>query len=136
MRKIISLSFLPAMVLILAASCTKQSADHGILIVPPETLTLKVAPNEAGAINLPDAGTLNISRQASHFLVSETFLNNENNNPAYKYTPTKDFTGTDEVVLLSTKTLYASNNGGSCQGGNNGSTTQNKYIIIKITVGN
>jgi hypothetical protein len=136
MRKMISLFLLPAMVLIFAASCTKQ--DDGILSVPTETLTLKVLPNETGAINLPDAGTLNISRQASHFLISETFLNNEDNNPAYKYTPAKDFTGTDEVVLLSAKTIYGSNNGGSCQGGNNGSTTStlNKYISIKITVGN
>ena len=135
MRKI---SFLSVMILLLAASCTKESLDNKVVAEPDEIITMKIAPNESGIINLFDASDVKINRQSSHFLVSEIFRNSEDGNLTYKYVPVKDYSGNDEVVLFSSRTIYSSNITGSCRGGDNGSTATilNKYITVKITVGN
>ena len=101
-------------------------------------MTLKVAPNGSGIINLFDANDAKINRQPVHSLVSEIFRNNEDGNLSYKYTPAKDYSGTDEVVLFSTGTIYSSDNTGGCRPGSNETTSTilNKYITVKITVDN
>jgi hypothetical protein len=140
MRKIILFPLFLLGVLIVSPSCKKESHDKMVLSVPDETVNVKIAPNQSYKMDLADAGTVIISRQATHFLVSEAGVNNESNTLAYKYIPATDFTGNDEVVLLSTKTVtgnYANNSGG-CSGGNNGAASfvSNKYIRLIITVSN
>jgi hypothetical protein len=134
MRKI---SFLAVMIL-LVTSCAKESLNNKVVSEPDEIVTLKVAPNESGTISLFDASDAKIDRQPTHSLVSEIFRNNEDGNLTYKYTPAKDYSGTDEVVLFSTRTIYSSDNTGSCRPGSNETTSTilNQYITVKITVGN
>jgi hypothetical protein len=90
-------------------------------------------------MDLSNAGTVSILRQAIHFSVSETIVNNENGSQVYKYIPAKDFTGNDEVLLLSNKSeeSHSVSNSGGC--GNSSAYTTSigtKYTTIKITVGN
>ena len=95
-------------------------------------------------MDLTSAGTVSISKQAIHFLVSEAGVNNETGTPVYKYIPATDFTGNDEVVLASTETVtnYSANNSGGCHARNNdaattaSTSTVSKNITLKITVDN
>jgi hypothetical protein len=140
MRKInLLLLFLPG-VLVFYPSCKKESHDIMVISTPDETISVKIASNQPYQMDLTDAGIVSISKQAIHFLVSETMVNNETGAPVYKYVPATDFTGNDEIVLLSTKTVadYSTSTGGTCPGGPTGYTTSTsiKHIRLKITVGN
>jgi hypothetical protein len=140
MRKLTLLPFFLLGVMVFSLSCKKESHDMIPLSAPGETLNVKIAPNQSYQLDLADAGTVSISRQAIHFLVSDATANNENGALVYKYIPATDFTGNDEVVLLATKTVvnYTTSNNGGCPASGNGYTTSvtNKSISLKITVGN
>jgi hypothetical protein len=140
MRKINLLLLLVPGLLVFYPSCKKESYDIMVISPPYETISVKIAPNQPYQMDLADAGTVSISRQAVHFLVSETIVNKETGTPVYKYVPATDFTGNDDIVLLSTKTFanYSTSTGGTCPGGPTGYTTStsDKYIRLKITVGN
>jgi len=109
-----------------------------VTVTDGETITVKIAPNQPYQMDLTGAGTISVIRQAIHFSVSETIVNSENGTQVYKYIPAKDFTGNDEVELISNKTEQdhsASNSGGSC-GSSNSYTTSigTKYTTINIVV--
>ena len=140
MRKINLLLLLVPGLLVFYPSCKKESHDITVISTPYETINVKIALNQPYEMDLADAGTVSISRQAVHFLVSETIVNKETGTPVYKYVPATGFSGNDEIVLLSTKTFanYSTSTGGICPGGPTGYTTStsDKYIRLKITVGN
>src|SRR5258705_13850794 len=128
MRKHTLLMFFLLIVSIFFLSCSKKDAsDNTVMSVPDETIRVKIAPNQSYQLDLSNAGTVSISRQAIHFSVSETMVNNENGIPFYKYIPVTDFTGNDEVVLLSTKT-EANNPSGNSAGCPGSSNTNNTSI--------
>jgi hypothetical protein len=142
MRKIILLPFFFQGGGVFLTSCKKESHDNMGPATTDETINVKVAQNQLFQINMVNAGSVTITRQASHSAISEVGVNNETGALVYKYIPAKDFTGSDELVLLSSKTEtnYSPNNGGGgCQNANNGNTgsyTKHTYTTLKITVGN
>ena len=101
MRKLILLPAFLITVCIFFSSCKKDHPYDRAVSDAGETMHVKIAPNQSYQLDFSGAN-LTISRQAIHFLVSETSLKNENGGLVYKYIPAKDFTGSDEVVFLST----------------------------------
>lgn len=144
MKKTILLPFFLLAALVFLSSCKKESVSNTAAPTPDETINVKITPNQSYQMDLTNAGTVSISRQAIHFLLSEARLNSETGAPVYKYVPATDFTGNDEVVLVSTKTVTnysASSNSGGCHNANDGSATTttstlSKNITLKITVDN
>ena len=140
MRKLILLPVLFTGMIIFSFSCKKQSHDILVTSAAGETINVRIAPNQSYQMDLTNAGTVSISKQAIHFSVSETIVNNENGTQIYKYIPATDFTGNDEVVLLSNKTddNHSVTNSGGCPGSSNAYTTSigTKYTTIKIMVSN
>lgn len=137
--------FLPLLFLIaiatLAPSCKKDSLDKRVnLSTSSETLNIKISPNQSYIISLTEASAASISKQASHYSISETRINSEDGVPVYSYIPAKDFMGADEVVLSSTIKLSNSFTqiSGGCPGSGNSNpaATMIKYTTVKITVGN
>jgi hypothetical protein len=140
MRRLILFPLFSLGWLVFFSSCKKDPPDTMVISTPDQTINVKIAPNQSYQMDLTNAGTVSISRQAIHFIVSEAIVNNENGIPVYKYIPATDFTGNDEVVLLSTIPVvnYSAGNSGGCPGSNNTYSTSvsTKYIRLKITVGN
>ena len=140
MRKLILFPILFTGMIMFSFSCKKESRDLPVTDTDGETINVRIAPNQSYQMDLTNAGTVSISKQAIHFSVSEAIANNETGTQVYKYIPAKDFTGNDEVVLLSNKTEenHSVNNSGGCPGSSNAFTTSigTKYTTIKIMVGN
>jgi hypothetical protein len=140
MRKVILFPLFSMGWLVFFSSCKKDLQDTMVISTSDQTINVKIAPNQLYQTELTNAGTISISRQATHFIVSEAIMNNENGIPVYKYIPATDFTGIDEVELLSSISVvnYSASSGGGCPGSNSASTTSfnTKYIRLRITVGN
>jgi hypothetical protein len=140
MRKLILLLLSLPGVIVFSFSCKKESRDIPVTSTAGETITVRIAPNQSYQMDLTNAGTISISKQAIHFSISEAIVNNENGTQVYKYIPAKDFTGNDEVILLSNKTEenHSVTNSGGCPGRSNAYTTsiETKYTTIKIMVSN
>ncbi len=139
MRKLILLPILLAGMIVFSLSCKKESRDNLVPSATGETFNVRIAPNQSYEMDLSNAGTVSIIKQASHFSVSETIVNSENGGQVYKYIPAKDFTGTDEVFLMANKSeeSHSVSNSGGC-GSSSAYTTSigTKYTTIKITVDN
>jgi len=138
MRKLILLPILFAGMIVFSLSCKKESGDS---LVPPsvdETFNVRIAPNQSYEMDLSNAGTVSIVKQATHFSVSETIVNSESGGQVYKYIPAKDFTGTDEVLLMATKSAesHSVNNSGCGNSSAYAASIGTKYTTIKITVDN
>jgi hypothetical protein len=131
MRQIIYAPVLLFSLLLLVQSCTKQSRDEKTYT--PEIVNATVSVNNPYTLNLNDLGSVSISKQAVHYAVSQT----ENEGVfVYKYIPKAEYSGTDEVELLVSKTTY-SNGGGGCNNAGGGGSYANTYtskILIKFNV--
>jgi len=121
--------------LVLAQSCTKQSQDN--FVTPAQAANVVNATVSSGQTYIFNAGypgTMNISRQASHYQVSETTVD-ESSAVIYKYIPAKGYQGADEVTLTQNVNSSGGNNGG-CSENHSGTTVSSSTTIIKITVAN
>ncbi len=133
---------LTMLLLVLFSSCKKETAGvrNNIPSSSQETINVKISSNQSYEIILAEAMSASISKQASHFSVSETHVNSETGMPVYSYIPAVNFTGTDEVILSSTVkySSIANSIGSGCpSSGNAGNTgTFIQYTTLKITVGN
>ena len=142
MKKSYSILLFAMVLLILSSSCKKESATirNNTSTTAQETISVKISSNQSYEIILAEAVSASISKQASHFSVSETHLNSETGMPVYSYIPAANFTGTDEVILSSTMkySSIANSIGSGCpSSGNAGNTgTFIQYTTLKITVGN
>jgi hypothetical protein len=140
-KQILPLLVIAAM-MVFFVSCKKESIQNTIAQSTDQVINVKISTNQSYQVNMSDASNLSISRQAGHFLTSEALIDAESGIAIYKYKPAADFTGTDEVLLLSTKTVttYSAGSSSGCPSqGNGGSTnssvTTTKYVTIKIAVG-
>ena len=139
MRKI---CFLPMLLLVLMVSflsCKKESINTLSTANPGETIAVKITPNQSYILNQPDASNLSISRQASHFSVSEALANTETGGFSYKYIPAADYTGVDEISLVSSKTItnYSTSGQSGCgSGSSDNKTSGTSFITLKITIAN
>lgn len=137
MRKQVLLPILAIMVVSL--SCKKESMRSPDVQNPDQVITVKISPNQTYQIN--DAGTLSIRKQPDHYITSEANTNSESGLSVYKYQPTADFKGSDEVMLTSVKvvTAYGPGETSSCSssgGSSNSTSVVTTNITIKITVDN
>lgn len=139
MRKILCSTVV--LLALFVSSCKKERVDRVAAMQPDETIAVKLAANQAYNLDLSNAGSVSVIKQASHFLISETAINNVKGGSVYTYIPAKDFKGKDEVVFLSTKTAVNTNSiiAGGCIGGgehyDNSVSAVSKHIIVKIDVG-
>jgi len=139
MRKIFILSMLLLVLMVSFLSCKKESIDVLSPAGTGETISVQLTPSQSYVLNQPDASNLSISRQASHFSVSEAVANIETGGFSYKYIPVAGYTGTDEISLLSsaTTTNYShSSEGVGCGSGSSESKTSSRLITLKISIGN
>ncbi len=131
---------LPTLLIVVMAlfvSCKKESVKPAPVIPTIEVVNVKIAPNQSYQADITDATKISIAKQATHFSVSETLASGEKGAPVYKYLPATDFTGTDEVTLVSSKVEVSYFSGG-CSTDNSAdhATVTTKYITLKITVAN
>lgn len=120
-------------------SCKKDIGIDNSPSTPDETINVRIAANQSYSLDLGNTINVSITRQASHFLLSETLINNETGNRIYNYIPSDGFAGNDEVVLLAApaSTNSVSENNSGCPSRNESApSTSIKYISLKITVGN
>jgi hypothetical protein len=133
MKKLFTFTIVLCSLLLLAASCRKQSPQPATAEL---VINATVAPGQTYTYTPPSSGTLSINRQAAHFEMSEVGTENNNSSIVYQYAPAKGYKGPDEVSLKFGTTVSYSGGGGGCNRGGN----QNSYssvtstIIIKITV--
>jgi hypothetical protein len=120
---------------VLLQSCTKQAQDTFTAPVQPaQVITATIAPGQTYIYNAGLTGTMNISRQAMHYLISEATVDSKNGALIYTYVPAVGYKGTDEVTLVHSTTTSSYNYSG-CQGSHNGPMTTNNVIIIKMNIG-
>jgi hypothetical protein len=137
MKKLIALSVTACSLLLLATSCSKQhpSDFDNRQQPPPQIINATVSVTSPYTLNISTLGTVNISKQATHFATSQTGIDAKDGILVYKYIPESGFAGTDEVELTSTTTTYH-NGGGGCRGGSGNTSSYTSAIIIKFTVTN
>jgi hypothetical protein len=138
MRK---LYFFPVWVLsslVLLSSCSKKAASDAVAPMNPSVVNVNIGANVSYQLPLDNSGVVSISKQASHYQVSHTTLDNKSGMMVYEYVPATDFQGTDEVVLSKTSTSVVT--GSECAN-NHSSNSQStvtitSYTLIKINVSN
>ena len=139
MRKI---HFLPMLLLVLMVSflsCKKESIDVLSPAGTGETISVQLTPSQSYVLNQPDASNLSISRQASHFSVSEAVANIETGGFSYRYVPAAGYTGVDEISLISSRVIinYSSSNESGCgSGSSDNKTSGTSFVTLKITIAN
>ena len=140
MKKTITYSTVLFCILILLLSCSKNSKDNlsqSTPAMPDRIINAKVAPGQTYSLSVANSGDVSIYKQAAHYLVSETGIDEKNGSIIYKYSPASGFTGTDEVLLLhSTEILTSNNNGCNYGNGTDHISSQTTSIAVKITVAN
>ncbi len=113
-------------------SCSKESATEMIAETPPANIinaTISLNKNYQLTFN---SAEVNISKQASHFKISQVESGAENGSLVYKYAPSPDFIGFDEVVLSITKAVTGRN--GGCNDNRNSNTDNISYSTSYTTV--
>ena len=113
-------------------SCSKESASEMVQATPPANIiNATIALNKTYQLTF-NSGDVNISKQASHFKVSQVEPGAENGSLVYKYAPAADYLGADEVVLSITQS-YKTENGG-CNTNRNSDTYNTSYSTSYTTV--
>ena len=92
MRKLFLFSAVLLGAIIVFPSCSKQSSSAAITPMSTNIINATVAPNAAYELSLDNSAnaTISISKQASHFMVSQTELNSKSGFTVYKYVPAAD----------------------------------------------
>ena len=125
---------------LLFPSCSKQTGNE--LIVPvspdisPNIIEARIPPNQSFLINLNSVNG-SIVKQALHFLVSKTELDEKSGSMVYEYVPALDYVGTDEIVISKSQVVNNGNTG--CQNNhydNSSARTSTTLTTIKITIAN
>lgn len=125
--------------LIVFQSCSKQSVTEAVAPMTTNVINATIALNGSYQLPINNSGSVTISRQASHFQLSQTEADSKSGFTVYKYIPAQDYAGTDEVVLSNTKTIIASAGSGCSNNHTSNSdntTTSTSYITVKINITN
>ena len=135
MKKIITAS---VVLLVLHQSCTKSSQDDFSASGSArndQVIKASVAPGQTFVLTLGYSGSASINRQASHYQISQTGIDDKDGSLIYKYIPAVDYLGIDEVSLTyKTEASPGSTNG--CSNGGNNNTSKSTSITVKINVTN
>jgi len=138
MKKTISYLTVLFCILVLLLSCSKNAKDNfsrSTPVLPDRIINAKVAPGQTYTLNVANTGEVSISRQATHYLVSETGIDEKNGFIIYKYIPASGFTGADEVLLSQRTEIFTSSNNG-CNYGGDIKSSHSSSIAIKFNVAN
>jgi hypothetical protein len=124
--------------LVVFQSCSKQSPSNVVAPINTNVVNATIAPNGSYQLPIQNSGNVSISRQASHYQVSQAELDNKSGFVVYKYIPVADYIGTDEVVLSNTKISVITGSGCSNNHTSNSESavTSTSYITVKINVTN
>ena len=116
---------------ILVQSCTKSWSD-GFVGGPrvSQSLDINISPGQTYTYSAGSSGTLIVSKQASHFQVSRTGLD-QSGSLIYTYNPIAGYIGADEVTLAYTGSAPSEGSGGGCH---NSSGSVSTSISIHFTV--
>lgn len=98
MKKTIILLATASALIAATASCKKEHMPKEAVV---QTVNVSIKANESFTFELPKNlrdDPFEITSQAAHFSVSELGVNAAGNR-IFSYTPSKDFTGTDKVIL-------------------------------------
>ncbi len=117
-------------------SCSKESPAAAISPLHTNVINVTVAANATYLLQIDNTGS--ISKQASHFKVSQTEVDDKTNAVVYKYIPREGFTGGDEVILSTVKAYTIATRGCSSNHVNtNDNTSYNvTFTTIKFNVTN
>ena len=121
---------------VLLVSCKKEQMGNSF--VPPQpnqSINASVASGETFTFVAGSTGTLSVSKQASHFQVSEAL--NENGSVYYNYRPAAGYIGSDEVALMYLSNAAApgiSSSTGCPANHNDPSSNAMSTIVIKLNV--
>lgn len=119
--------------LLIVQSCSKKSQDSfRSTVQPDELITATVNSGETYTLIVGNSGTLNITRQALHFQVSTTSIDDKGS-VLYKYTPEAGYFGSDEVALMYSSTVTSTEQNGGCPS-HSTSTSTGSTIIVKFSV--
>ncbi len=117
-------------------SCSKESADEIIASSSPANIiNATISLNKTYQLTF-NSGEVNISKQASHFKISEVEPGTENGSVVYKYAPSPDFIGFDEVVLSITKAVTGRDGGCNDNRSSNNDNTSfsTSYTTVKLNI--
>ncbi|MGZ8559653.1 MAG: hypothetical protein ACXWWC_15025 [Chitinophagaceae bacterium] len=140
MKKIFTYSAVLFSALSLLLSCSKNAKDNlspRTQAMPDRVINAKVAPGQTYTLSIANSGDVSIHKQAAHFLISETAIDEKNGSIIYRYIPASGFKGIDEVLLSHSAEYAVSSSSSSSNGCNNGSNNfskQTSSIAIKFTV--
>lgn len=134
MKKIFTYSVVLFSFLLVLQSCKKEGAVETRQV--NEIINAVVAQGQTYSFTAPSVGTLNLSRQATHYTLSTVETGKDNGFSSYKYSPASGFSGADEVTLNLISEAIRTSSGG-CQGNhNNNSYVTSTTYVIKINVTN
>ncbi len=138
MKKLYSILVVLPCIIFVLPSCSKQSAKEMISPVSPNVINATIAPNQSYALNVSSSGNVVIEKQASHYKISKTVIDEKTGQVSYQYVPALDYTGTDEVVLSKKLNVISSGNTGGCNN-NHAEVAANtsystSYTTIRITI--
>ena len=121
---------------LLFPSCSKQTGNELIVPVSPNIIEARISPNQSFLLNLNSVSG-SIVKQALHFLVSKTELDEKSGSMVYEYVPATNYVGTDEIVISKSQVVNNRNTG--CQNNHNDNSsarTSTTFTTIKITIAN
>jgi len=109
------------------------------------TISASIAANQTYMLTLDNSESVSISKQGSHFQVSQIETDSKNGLMMYKYIPALNYTGTDEVVLAKTTMMTTQSNSSGCNSNHTSSNENNSsnstysspsYTTVKINISN
>ena len=101
---------------VISQSCSKQSAREMVMspAISTQIINAEVKNNATYQLPLDKFQNVTIVQQASHFQLSSVGLDNKTGLLLYKYQPAQDYTGTDEVLLSTSKNVVSAVSGENC----------------------
>ena len=136
MKKTIAYPAVLFCALVLLLSCSKSSKDsfsRSTTATPDRIVNAKIGPGETYTLSVATTGSVNINKQAAHYLVSETGID-ENGSLVYKYVPAPGFKGNDEVLLLHTIETEDYSNSSCNYGSSSRMNNISSSIVVKLTI--
>lgn len=136
MKKIFTCASL-LMGIVMSQSCSKQSSKEMLIspVTNTSTINASVKSNEIYQLTLDKLQNAVITRQASHFELSQVEMDSKTGLLLYKYQPARGYIGPDEVLLSTSKTVVSASAGICNNRGNMYTTTVvTSNISLKINV--
>lgn len=136
MKQIFTYPLAFALLALCMLSCRKEEHERtSRQMETSQVVNATVVSGQTYVLNLGAGSKAAISRQASHYELSEIATASDGS-ANYKYVAAKDFTGSDEVTLQQTMTSTLPGGGCSSSHSDSHSTTTVNSIVVKLNVAN